>query len=145
MNLTTKNVSIFITSLMYVVSFITGTYAQGWSDETDKPVATSEVEAVEEAPIYYSAKAKRMTWRERKELGLTRGNVIRTAIRLHKDGKLNIVDEDMMANQIQAEIMADNPKAYANAGEFSDEKWDGIFAILMKLLPIILQIVAMFS
>lgn len=83
---------------------------------------------------------KQLTWRQRRDMGLTLPNCIRVAKKLKKSGKLSD-DPDVASGQIAAELAGENPKAFGDPGV----DWDAILAFIEALLPLILQIISMFS
>ena len=77
---------------------------------------------------------------QRRKLGLTLANVLQTAAKLKKDGKLSD-DEDVATGQIAAAMALKNPSAYAEAAL----DWEKILAWIEKILPIILQLISIFG
>jgi hypothetical protein len=74
------------------------------------------------------------------EMGLTFPNMLRVAKQLKASGELS-EDADVAAAQIAAALAGENPKAFAGPGI----DWDAILAFIEKLLPLILQIISIFS
>ncbi len=85
--------------------------------------------------------ARELKLRERIRLGLTIPNMVRKAKELRAAGTLDTENPDIAAAQIAAAIAADNPKAYAEPGI----DWEGILAFIERLLPLILQLISIFS
>ena len=83
---------------------------------------------------------RRMGILERRRLGLTFGNIARVAKDLKSKGQL-AEDPTIAAGQIMAQIAAENPQTYSEPGV----DWDAILEFIEALLPIILQIIEMFS
>ena len=83
---------------------------------------------------------RRLTFAQRRKMGLTLGNCLRVARRLKQDGRLSD-DEDVAAGQIAAELAGENTAAFNEAGV----DWDSILAFIEKLLPLILQLLAIFG
>jgi hypothetical protein len=111
---------------------------KGWGDgKADTAVRTDLVPSEGDDSVTYDRKAKRLTWRQKRELGLTRGNIIRTARQMHKDGELDLDDPDGLVNQVVEEIMSENPQAYE---DLEAVDWDAIFAFLEKLLPLLIML-----
>lgn len=95
---------------------------------------TTEEEAAE------AAAAGRLTLIQRRKMGLTIVNCARVAAKLRKAGTLS-EDADVAAAQIAAELAGENPKAFQAAGA----DWGAILAFIEKLLPLILQLIALFG
>ncbi len=85
---------------------------------------------------------RRLSLRERRELGITWANVHAKAKELYQSGE---IDADMSRAEIAAmvfsQIAADNPQAFADASV----DWDAIIAFIEAILPLILQIIGLFS
>ena len=79
-----------------------------------------------------------LTFKQRRELGLTIPSMVRAARKL---GKRLHPDPDIASAQILQELVAENPKAFAKPGI----NWEAILAFIEKLLPIILQIISIFA
>jgi hypothetical protein len=94
---------------------------------------TIEAEAAEAA-------AGRLTLIQRRKMGLTIANCARAAAKLRKAGTLSD-DADVAAAQIAAELAGENPKAFQAAGA----DWGAILAFIERILPIILQLIALFG
>ena len=77
---------------------------------------------------------------ERRELGLTPLNIFRTAKALKKKGLLS-GNRKTAAKQIATTIRSKNERAFDKPGV----DWDSILAFIEKLLPIILQLLAIFG
>jgi len=85
---------------------------------------------------------RRLSIRERRALGLTWRNVFQTTRDLYQDGE---IDSDMARGTIAAmvftEIAGENPKAFADPSV----DWDAILAFIEEILPLILQLIGLFS
>jgi hypothetical protein len=107
-----------------------------WSNaKVEAPESGDRADLVPGKP--YDTEAKRLSFRERRRLGITRGNVIRTALRMNRAGELDASDPDLIMNQVVAEIVSENPEAYKDVGAVD---WDAIFAFLEKLLPLLIML-----
>lgn len=104
------------------------------------PPVSATVDAAAAAEEEREAEAGRLTFRERRKLGLTFRNVLRTARQLNAAGELSSA-EDVAAGQIAFAIAAESPKAYADPAV----DWDAILAFLEGLMPIILQLIEIFN
>jgi hypothetical protein len=81
-----------------------------------------------------------LTFRQRIDMGLTVPNMLRVAREMKRNGELSD-DADVAAAQIAAALAGENPKAFADPSI----DWDAILAFIEKLLPLILQIISIFS
>ena len=106
-----------------------------------------------------------LTWRERRKLGLTRMNVARVTIRLSRQGELpstaGLSGEDLDAaraeikDAVSAEIMAENPEAWAELiqsktvqdddGRNWAEFLDALASFFERLMPLIEQLMEWFG
>ncbi len=106
-----------------------------------------------------------LTWRERRKLGLTRMNVARVTIRLSRQGELpstaGLTGEDLDAaraeikDAVSAEIMAENPEAWAQLiqsktvqdddGRNWAEFLDALASFFERLMPLIEQLMEWFG
>jgi hypothetical protein len=93
-----------------------------------------------EAEAAFDRKAKRLTWRQQRELGLTRGNIIVTAIRMSRAGEVDTSDRDLIMNQVVAQIIADDVSRMPAYEKLEAPDWDAIFAFLEKLIPLLILI-----
>lgn len=83
-----------------------------------------------------------LSWRERRELGLTGANIYRTTKKLKDTGQLDqCATRDEMAQLVLNTIMEENRKAWQKP----ELDWDSLLALIEKLLPLILMIIDMFS
>lgn len=82
-----------------------------------------------------------MTIGQRRKLGLTFRNVLRTTRALRNDGKLEGLAREEIAVVVLTSIVEQRPQAYADP--MLD--WDALLAFIERLLPLILKIIEMFS
>ncbi|MHB8902460.1 MAG: hypothetical protein ACYC6Y_27175 [Thermoguttaceae bacterium] len=86
---------------------------------------------------------------ERRKLGLTFGNALRFARKLHDEGWLVGDDSQTAATQIAAAMVAENPDLYRTAVAESQRSWEEFFGLLIsfleKMMPLILQLIQIFS
>jgi hypothetical protein len=87
-----------------------------------------------------NVEARGLTFAQRRELGLTIPNIARTAKRLKQAGELS-EDPDVAAAQIAAALAGENLQAFDDPSI----DWTAILAFIEKLLPLILQIISIFS
>ena len=80
--------------------------------------------------------------RKRRAMGLTFRGIGKATAALMKSGEIT-GDEDhsIIAAAVLAKIQGDNPEAFADPGV----DWDALIEFIERLLPIILQIIEMFS
>ena len=81
-----------------------------------------------------------INFRKRRKLGLTIPKIAVTAKALKEAGELDGLSREEIAEAIADEIMGASPRAFAELGV----DWDSVLAFIEKLLPIILQLIAMF-
>jgi hypothetical protein len=74
-------------------------------------------------------------------MGITRRAVRQAGFRLLRQGRLRGLTKKEIAAEILDEIASENPTAFSDVAGVD---WDSILAFIEKLLPIILQIIAMF-
>lgn len=85
---------------------------------------------------------RRLTLRERRDLGITWANVFSKAKELYKDGQISAdMSRAEIAAMVFCDIAADNPKAFADP----TVDWDAIIAFIEQLLPLILTIIGLFA
>lgn len=119
-----------------------GSTALGLSPAEAVPIQPpAKVAAAADAGQTTLPEARELKLRERIRLGLTIPNMVRKAKELRAAGTLDTENPDIAAAQIAAAIAADNPKAYAEPGI----DWEGILAFIERLLPLILQLISIFS
>lgn len=84
---------------------------------------------------------------ERRKLGLTFGNAVRIASKLHRDGSLVTDDSQTAAAQVAAAMVAEQPVAFREA--VGERDWEEFFSALIsfleKMMPLILQLIQIFS
>ncbi len=86
-------------------------------------------------------KAGRLGIIERRKLGLTIGNILPIAKRLEAEGKIDKDNPEESATLIYQELVKQNPRAFADP----QLDLDGILAFIEKLMPLIMQLIAIFS
>lgn len=86
---------------------------------------------------------------ERRKLGLTFGNALRIARKLHREGSLVSDDSQSAAAQVAAAMVAENPELFRTAAADGERDWEEFFsaliAFLEKMMPLILQLIEIFS
>jgi len=82
-----------------------------------------------------------MTRKERRKLGLTFKKIRKTVRKLKAAGDLDGMDNAAIAATVMDRLAADNPKLLG----IKDFDWDALLAFIEKLLPIILQLIAIFG
>ena len=83
-----------------------------------------------------------LTFRQRREMGLTARNIYRVTRELARDGTIDKdTPKDDVTQAVMDRLVMDNPKAFADPSA----DWDAIFAFIEKLLPFIMQIIALFG
>ena len=84
-----------------------------------------------------------LTMSELESLGVTRRNVRRAGRRLLRQGEIDgSMTKEEMAGIIFDHLASEQPQVVK--GLVAKIDWDGLLAFIEKLLPIILQIIAMF-
>lgn len=83
-----------------------------------------------------------LTWKQRRDLGLTFGNIAKAARQAHAKGDL---EQGMSRSEIAAvilnELSAQNPKAYADAAI----DLDAILQFIEAILPLIMTLINLWS
>ena len=144
-----KRMSLTLLVVLACMMYCSGvSFGQAKFDTGKSPVSpvTDEVKNVPQAnadgEMPTAQGSRRLSLRERRELGITWANVHAKAKELYKDGQISA---DMSRAEIAAmvfnEISADNPKAFADP----TVDWDAIIAFIEQLLPLILTIIGLFS
>lgn len=82
-----------------------------------------------------------LTPQQRDDFGLSRENVKKIVRQLRKEGKLRGLSNREIAGLVLDTIVAENPKAFAQA----QIDWDALIAFIEKLLPLILKIIELFN
>jgi len=108
--------------------------AVGWGDVKIKP------QAVNVAGI----RAERMSLRERRELGLTVGNVRRIVRDLHKAGEIDSqTDPATVSLMVTDRLMTENATTYSQLSPQFD--WDSFLAFVEKIVELVMRIISLFS
>jgi hypothetical protein len=93
----------------------------------------------------YNAEAElseKMSRREMRRMGLTVLNVRRRARQMAIAGEITVdMSHDQIRDIVIDDLMGEEPGAWRNVGA---PDWDAIIAFITKLLPLILQIIALF-
>ena len=93
----------------------------------------------------YNAEAElseKLSRREMRRMGLTVLNVRRRARQMAIAGEITAdMSHDQIRDIVIDDLMGDEPGAWRNV---SAPDWDAILAFITKLLPLILQIIALF-
>lgn len=82
-----------------------------------------------------------MTWRQRRAAGVTIRNLVKTAKALKDAGDLEGLSDSEMSAAILMKLVEGND-AVLNDPQFD---WDGLLQFLERLLPLILQLIAIFG
>ena len=84
---------------------------------------------------------------ERRRLGLTLSAIQDVTQSLAADGIVTAkMDDRDILEAVAMELAIDNPQAWADAGaERLGIDWDGLIGFLERILPLILQIIALFD
>jgi hypothetical protein len=83
-----------------------------------------------------------LSWIQRRRMGVTPLNMARVVKRLQQEREgFDEWTQEEIAAEVLNELVNENPKAFADAGAID---WDGLLALIERLLPIILQLIALF-
>lgn len=83
-----------------------------------------------------------LSWIQRRRLGITPLNMARVVKRLKSEREdFDEWSHEEIAAEVLNELMNENPTAYADVAAID---WDGLLAFIERLLPVILQIIALF-
>jgi hypothetical protein len=86
-----------------------------------------------------AAKVERLSLRDRRRMGLTLGNLIRAGRDLQDIG------EPVTAEAIAERVAEQNAQAMAEVMKTKAINWENIIAFIQRLLPLILQIISIFT
>lgn len=88
------------------------------------------------------AARNRMTRREARKFGATRKNVRRILWDMHVAGTLDVTDTEGTADLVCQQLVREAPEAFVAAGPGFDI--DRLIEFLERILPLILQLLALF-
>ena len=88
--------------------------------------------------------AGNLTSQQLDTLGINRREVRRTARRLMLRGEMKGLSREEMASAVLDEIASGNPQAFQQLHATVGIDWEGLLAFIERLLPFILQIIALF-
>lgn len=81
-----------------------------------------------------------LTWRKRREMGITFRNVLAKARQLKREDRFDKNDIPSMALGIQGMIVADNPKVFEDPAV----DWDAILEFIERLLELLVKFLPIF-
>ena len=106
----------------------------------DTPVPEIDKDAPQLAP---QAFRKGLTWKQRREMGLTIRNIRRVMAEMQQKGELVGKSRDIVAAEVMERLVTENPKAFYDAGV--DWDWDAILAFIERMIPLIMTLISLFS
>lgn len=117
--------------------------AEGWAvpDGTPPPSPVPAMDATPANPAHVIDASKRLTFKQRRALGLTFRNVRVKMTEMADAGELEGLSQSEMAAEVLNRIVADNPQAFRDPAI----DWDALLEFLERLIPIILQLISLFS
>jgi len=134
---------LFALTVASIIGVIGGgvVYVRALADEpvTPTPAAATWSAPLGDAPV--PTVGKRLTWKERKKLGLTFCNVLRIMKQLKADKTLSH-DSSIASVQVFAQLVTENPKAFESIGPSVD--WDLIMEWLERIIELILKLLPIF-
>lgn len=86
-----------------------------------------------------------LTIAQRERMGLTRWNIRKVAKELYRNGELNGLNRTEMASLILDTIAVENVVEFQAVYNTLTIDWNALIEFIEKLLPLILQIIAIFS
>jgi len=96
--------------------------------------------ATADTPTPAPTAGKRLTWKERRALGVTIRNVRRVMKDLKTEGVLS-PDSDIAAIQVLDRLTVENPQAFKAVGDID---WDRLLEFLERLIELLLKILPIF-
>ena len=82
-----------------------------------------------------------MTWRQRRRAGATIRNLVKAAKALKEAGDLEGLNDSEAAAAIMMKVLEGNEEVLSDPSF----DWDGLLAFIERLLPLILQLIAIFG
>ena len=79
--------------------------------------------------------------RQRRALGLTIPNMIRTLGEMKRAGELRGLSRKEISEAMVGHLRADNPRAFATEAGIDDQFWTRLYAMLKWLLPLLLMFI----
>ena len=76
--------------------------------------------------------------KQRRALGLTIPNMIRTLGEMKKAGELRGLSREEVSEAMVGHLRADNPRAFATEAGIDEQFWTRLYALLKWLLPLLL-------
>jgi hypothetical protein len=114
--------------------------AATWTTPDNTPDNTPEIEGGGDALKKLAARPG-LSFKQRRAMGITIRNIRLKMVEMKKDGRLDGVAQSDVAAMVLDELISDNPKAFADPSV----DWDGLFAFIERLIPLILKIMALFG
>ena len=107
-----------------------------------QPEAPAEISVPEPLSVVASGilREPRLTWRQRREMGLTFADVRKQLIAMHADGELEGLSATEVTAEVLVRLVSENPKAYKDGVD-----WDQIFNFLERVVALILQLIPLFN
>lgn len=88
-----------------------------------------------------TAAARGLTMRQRRDMGLTFGNIMRATRVVVASGAIDADDPaEVVAAAVAQQLVVENTKAFADPSL----DWDAVLAFIEKLIPIIMTLIALF-
>lgn len=108
----------------------------------DVTIENNAAMANEDGELPSAEGRRRLSLKERRELGITWANVHRKAKDLYQAGEISAdMSRAEIAGLVFSKIASENPTAFADPMV----DWDAILAFIEAILPLILQIIGLFS
>ena len=119
-----------------------------WGASTLAPVPDARpvvVRVPADAPAELKAMKfrKGLTFRQRREMGITYRNIRRILLEKQNQGELEGKTSAVLAVEVCNQLIAENPQAFQDLG--ADWDWDAIMELVMKILEWVMTIIALFS
>lgn len=86
-----------------------------------------------------------LTAKQREQMGLTRLNIRQVARKLYRNGELTGLNKTEMASLILDTIAMENVAEFQTVSNTLTIDWKTLIEFIEKLLPLILQIIAIFT
>jgi len=112
----------------------------GWEVPTPTPPAVVDTQPdSSEKEIYTKlSDSPGISWRQRREMGITFRNIRTKMKELKVEGRLEDLDRSAAAALVLDELVADNPKAFADPSL----DWDSLLSFIERILAIIARFIS---
>jgi len=138
----------FLLAAVAALVMFSTSYADGvkttWGD--GNPPVTSKTDAAAKAEVGVAGgdvgrPVGKLTWRQRRALGLTPRGIASIVRDMNKEGEIEGKDNAVLSAEIASRLVKSNPNGYAEA----NLDWNNVIQFIEAILPLILKLIALFS